>query len=211
MASGNALVHGDERERETNCENAGLGMRFRDLSLPGQTNTNEQQSVTAIESALLNVKEAASFLGVSETWVRRHVSALPSVNVGRLLRFDTILLCRQFQGRRDAGSRLKPKRKVPMGYMRYQRGSVVKRGKKGQQVWYGVCREDVPKPDGGFTRRQRMVRLGFVSEIPSRSTAYEQLSRLMGQKPSTQMKFSELVERWKAALVPTIKDSTATY
>ena len=35
-----------------------------------------------------------------------------------------------------------------MGYMRYQRGSVVKRGKKGQQVWYGVWREDVPKPDG---------------------------------------------------------------
>jgi len=158
----------------------------------------------------LNAKEAASFLGVSETWVRRHVSELPSVSVGRLLRFDAILLCRQFQGRRDAGSRLKPKRKVPMGYMRYQR-SVVKRGKKGQQVWYGVWREDVPKPDGGFTRRQRMVRLGFVSGIPNRSTAYEHLSRLMGQKPSTHMKFSELVERWKAAVVPTIKDSTATY
>lgn len=209
-AGESAFVRGDEKKHETNRENARLEMRFRDLlSLPGQTSTNGQ-SVTAIETGLLNAKEAASFLGVSETWVRRHVSELPSVSVGRLLRFDAILLCRQFQGRRDAGSRLKPKRKVPMGYMRYQR-SVVKRGKKGQQVWYGVWREDVPKPDGGFTRRQRMVRLGFVSGIPNRSTAYEHLSRLMGQKPSTHMKFSELVERWKAAVVPTIKDSTATY
>jgi integrase len=33
----------------------------------------------------------------------------------------------------------------------------------------------------------------------------------MGQKPSVQLTFSDLTERWTAAVVPTIKESTATY
>lgn len=74
-----------------------------------------------------------------------------------------------------------------------------------------MWREHVPNPDGGFVRRQRMLRLGSVSDFPNRSMAYELLSRLMGQKPSTQIGFSDLVERWTAAVVPTIKESTATY
>ena len=162
-------------------------------------------------SPLLKVRETAAFLNVSETWVRRHERELPAVRSGRLLRFDPVLLRREFQGRSSAGNRLKPGRMVPMGFRRYQRGSILKRGAKGQQSWYGMWREDVPNPEGGFTRRQRMVRLGAVSDFPNRSMAYELLSRLMGQKPSTQMKFSDLAERWTGAVVPTIKDSTATY
>jgi integrase len=98
-----------------------------------------------------------------------------------------------------------------MGFRRYQRGSVFKRGKRGQYVWYGMWREDVPNPDGGSVRRQRCVRLGTIGELPTRSMAYERLSNLMGQKPSMQLTFSDLAERWRAAVVPTIKESTATY
>ncbi|MGH9738621.1 MAG: tyrosine-type recombinase/integrase [Candidatus Acidiferrales bacterium] len=88
----------------------------------------------------------------------------------------------------------------------------MKRGKRGQQIWYGMWREDVPNPDGGFKRRQRCVKLDSVSEFPNRAMAREQLSRLMNVKPSPQMKLSEAVERWKAVVMPTIeKESTAAY
>jgi excisionase family DNA binding protein len=60
-------------------------------------------SVTPIDaSSLLDVHQAASFLGVSETWVRRHLRGLSAVKVGRLVRFDPQLLHRQFQGRTEA-------------------------------------------------------------------------------------------------------------
>jgi integrase len=37
----------------------------------------------------------------------------------------------------------------------------------------------------------------------------ERLAVLMRQKPTTRLTFTELVDRWKAAVVPTLKDSTA--
>ena len=131
---------------------------------------------------LLDASATASLLGVSETWVRRHIGELPAVRVGRLVRFDSRLLQRKFQSTTEPGNRLKPGRKVPMGLRRYQRGSVVKRGKRGQQVWYGMWREDVPNPDGDFVRRQRCVKLGTVSELPTRTIAYERLSSVLSQK-----------------------------
>lgn len=98
-----------------------------------------------------------------------------------------------------------------MGLTRYQRGTVYKCGKR-IKVWYGMWREDVRLPDGSFTRRQRKKRLGTASELPTRAAAYEELARLMGcGDPRTEMKFSELAERWKAVVVPTIKETTATY
>jgi integrase len=96
-----------------------------------------------------------------------------------------------------------------MGYRRYQHGSVLKRGKKGSQMWYGMWREDVPKPEGGFDRRQRNVKLGTVAELPNRSMARERLALAMNQKPTGRLTFAELVEKWKATVVPTLKDSTA--
>ena len=96
-----------------------------------------------------------------------------------------------------------------MGFKRYQRGSVYKSGKRGKQVWVGMCREDVPNADGGFNRRQRKVKLGTMTEIPNRAQALERLSVLMLQKPTTRLAFTDLVEKWKAAVVPTLKDSTA--
>src|SRR5215831_19312866 len=159
-------------------------------------------------NSLLDVRAVAALLNVSETWVRRHLSTLPVVRLGRLVRFDPLLLHRQFQGRKTAGNRLSPERTVPMGYRRYQRGSVYKypkRPKKGQtQVWVGMWREDV---DG--TRRQRKKTLGTVAELPNRSDAVERLANYMKQKPTTRLTFAELVEKWKLTVVPTLKDSTA--
>jgi integrase len=47
---------------------------------------------------------------------------------------------------------------------------------------------------------------------PTRTSAYEELSRRMGEKQlSVELTYSGLVDRWKAAIVPTIKTPTATY
>ena len=162
-------------------------------------------------TAYIGVAECAKLLGTSESWVRRHVYDLPSVKIGRLVRFDIALLLSQFQGKQSLGNRLKPERGVKMRLRRYQRGYVYKAGKR-IKVWYGMWREDIQKPDGTIVRRQRNIRIGTSSELPTRSAAYEELSRRMSQKPmSVEMKFSELVERWKVAVVPTIKDTTAAY
>jgi integrase len=97
-----------------------------------------------------------------------------------------------------------------MGFKRYQRGSVSKRGSKGKQMWYGMWREDVPNPDGGFSRRQRNVKLGAVSELTNKTMALDRLSILMNLKPTTPLTFEELFERWKVAVAPTLKTSTSS-
>ncbi len=96
-----------------------------------------------------------------------------------------------------------------MGLRRYQRGSVVKQGKR-IKAWYGIWREDLRLPDGGFFRRKRKVRLGAVNEL-SRSRAYDELARRMNTKPTAALTFSDLVERWERAIAPTIRPSTRTY
>src|SRR5262249_46520192 len=168
---------------------------------------NSQEST----NTLLNVNETASLLGVSETWVRRHIQKLPSVRVGRLVRFDSTLLRRQFQGRTDTRNCLETGKVVAVNFRRWQCGSVVKQGKKDRQVWFGVWREDIRDGDGRTTRRQRKVRVGTVAELPNRTMARERLSVLMQQnsKSTTKLTFVELFERWKQAVVPTLKDSTA--
>ena len=162
---------------------------------------------------LLTVRDSAVLLGVSQSWVRRHARELPTVRVGRLIRFDSALLQRQFQGKYRAGNRLKPEgvKQMNLRLRRYQRGYVYKTGKK-VKVWYGMFREDIPQPDGQVIRHQRNVRLGTLSELPTRAAAYEELARRMGQQQlSVGMSFSVLVERWKAVVVPTIRNTTAVY
>lgn len=98
-----------------------------------------------------------------------------------------------------------------VGLARYQPGTVYERGKK-IKVWYGRWREDVRGIDGALSRRRRNERLGTRSELPTRSAAYEELSRRMGSGAHvTEIKLSELVERWRVAVVPTIKPTTARY
>jgi hypothetical protein len=109
------------------------------------------------------------------------------------VRFDAALLLRQFRGKPEPGNRLKTGGK--MSLQRYQHGYVYKRGKK-KKVWYGMFREDVPKPDGNISRRQRNVRLGTVAELPTKHAADEKLSdHLKMSSPCVEMTFRELAER----------------
>jgi excisionase family DNA binding protein len=160
----------------------------------------------------MSVAEVAVFLGVSETWVRRHQHELPMVRTGRLVRFDYVLLQQQFRGRNSSGNRLKTGGKVSTQLQRYQRGYVYKAGKK-QKVWYGMWREDIRTPNGEMVRRQRNVRLGTLAELPTRTGAQEKLSQHMvvSGKPTFDMTLSEVARRWEEAVVPTIKPSTANY
>jgi hypothetical protein len=98
-------------------------------------------------------------------------------------------------------------------FRRYQRGSLYKRGTRVKK-WYGMWREDVRLPDGSVERRQRNICLGSMSELPTRSAAFERLSECMKSKSKAapmQLTFAELSERWKSAVVPTLKTSTASY
>ncbi len=143
------------------------------LGLPVRFQSSEISLSSTVQS-LLTVKEAALCLGVSESWVRRHILELPVVRLGRLIRIDSSQLSKQFEGRSLAqtsgiglasiaiGKPLKPGRSI---MPRYQLGSVYQAGRK-QKTWYGRFREDIRKPDGTIKRRNRNIRLGTVSELP---------------------------------------------
>ena len=163
------------------------------------------------ESRTLTIAQVARDFSVSESWLYHHWRELPHFRVGRSIRFDSALLRRHFQARYQTrtGSRPNLEGGIPMGLRRYQRGSVVKQGKR-IKAWYGIWREDVRLPDGGFFRRKRKVRLGAVNEL-SRSRAYDELARRMNTKPTAALTFSDLVERWERAIAPTIRPSTRTY
>jgi len=156
----------------------------------------------------LTVPDVAQRLGVSESWVRRHISELPVVRVGRLVRFDAALLSERIHGRMSSGKSLRPERaSMPS---RFQRGFVFLQGKK-LKVWYGMFREDVRNPDGGLERRLRKIRLGTVAELPTKNSARNKLAELIGDGsvPATiEMTFQELTERWDKAVGPTIKSSS---
>lgn len=157
--------------------------------------------------SLLTVKEVAGRLKLSESWVRRHLAELRVIRVGRLLRFDPELISTQFRSTIETGNSLKPERKC---MSRYQRGSVVARGRKGKKVWYGKFREDVLTPDGTL-RKQRLVRLGTISEFPTKNSARNKLAEIMGSSDRAtvmDMTFGELAERWEKAEGPTKKSSS---
>ena len=121
----------------------------------------------ANDTELLTVSEVAQRLGVSESWVRRHISELPAVRVGRLVRFDAALLSETIDGRMSSGKSLRPER-APMP-SRFQRGFVFLKGKK-LKAWYGIYREDVRTP-AGIARVQRKVRLGTLADLPTKNSA----------------------------------------
>jgi integrase len=155
---------------------------------------------------IVNVSQAARMLAVSQSWVRRHKLELPLANLpGRMVRFDSSLLSEHIRGTLSSGKSLKPGRKVMLS--RYQRGSVRQIGKA--KVWYGMYREDVKISNGKFARRQRKVRLGTMAELPTKNSARAKLADILANsQPTTEITFRELVNRWKAAEGPTLKDST---
>jgi integrase len=158
---------------------------------------------------LLDVRKTADFLDVSHSWVRRHAHELPCVRVGRLVRFDSMLLLRNFAGMVHGSGKSLGEATMQPTQRRYQNGSVFKRGNI--KTWFGVFREDVRKPNGTVVRRQRKVRLGTLAELPTKHAAVQELQKHMtlSSKPKTEMTLSELVERWQGAVVPTLKHSTA--
>jgi integrase len=154
----------------------------------------------------LTVRDTAKHLKVSESWVRRHERELPAVRLGRLVRLDPVLLNQKFSGKLATESG-KPLEKEPMLPIqrRYQEGGVYKRG----SIWYGTFRQDIMNAAGTIQRKRCNVRLG---EFPTKSAARKELQKHLplSSKPSVEMTLSELFQKWEAAVVPTLKHSTAS-
>jgi integrase len=157
----------------------------------------------------LTITQAAVCLGVSTSWVRRHLAELPVVRFGRTIRVSSRLLSEVLAAKLAGGKSLKSERGTMLS--RYQRGMVFQRGKS--RVWYGMFREDIQTLEGTTQiteRRQKMVRLGTVAELPTKGAARNKLAELMNspsEKP-TDMTFTELSTRWTNVEGPTLKTST---
>jgi integrase len=94
---------------------------------------------------------------------------------------------------------------------RYQRGYVYQTGSK-VKTWYGRFREDVPQADGQIVRRSRNVRLGTLTELPTKAAARNKLAdQLRNSEPSVEMNFCELSERWQTVAMPTLKLTTGAH
>jgi integrase len=160
--------------------------------------------MTGLTETFLTVRDAAEYLKVSESWVRRHLTELPAVRLGRSIRFNSALLERRLQDRLSRGKPLESERAY-MPY-RFQRGWV-KLFRRKQAVWYGGYRED-RVIEGKMERVRRKIRLGTLTELPTKAAAFKKLSGLMGVPSQTMMTFSQLAERWQKAEGPTMKAST---
>jgi len=147
----------------------------------------------AVSPSLWDVKQAAEYLSVSESWVRRHIFEIPHRREGRLIRFDPETLKRKVEDRKS----LEPTRRL-MPNNRYQRGGVYLRGKK--KMWYGTYRLDTPEG-----RCPINIPLGTLQELPTKVSARDKLREKIAEitKPAaipqtaSSMKFFELVEKWK--------------
>ena len=155
--------------------------------------TAQSRPPETIPSPLWDVKQAAEYLNVSESWVRRHLHELHHRREGRLIRFDPETLKRKVEDRKS----LEPTRRL-MPNNRYQRGGVYLRGKK--KMWYGTYRLDTPEG-----RCPINIPLGTLQELPTKVSARDKLREKIAEitKPAaipqtaSSMKFSELVGKWK--------------
>ena len=166
---------------------------------------NNSAAVSGVETPCWDVRQAAKYLKVSESWVRRHLAELPHSRHGRLIRFDPEVLKRRVENRKS----LEPIRRL-MPNNRYQRGGVYPRGKR-ERVWYGTYRIDTPEG-----RRPINIRLGTVQELSTKVSAREKLREKIaemtnsdgGQQTASSMKYSELVEKWKKSEGPGLGEAT---
>jgi excisionase family DNA binding protein len=174
--------------------------------LAGRPNPEPDSGTPAAESQQRwDVKQAAEYLNVSESWVRRHLAELPYSRQGRLIRFDPEALKRTVGDRKS----LEPIRRL-MPNNRYQQGGVYKRGKR-EKVWYGTYRID--SSEG---RRPINLRLGTLEELPTKVSAREKLREKVAEmtkgeaipSSTSSMKFSELVEKWKKNEGPGLGETT---
>jgi hypothetical protein len=139
-----------------------------------------------VRQSLWDVKQAADYLHLSESWVRRHLFDLPHSRHGRLIRFDPETLKRTVEDRKS----LEPSRRL-MPNDRYQRGGIYLRRKK--KMWYGTYRLDTPEG-----RRPINIPLGTLQELPTKVSAREKLREKIvemtnsdgNQQTASSMKYS---------------------
>jgi integrase len=164
----------------------------------------------AVSQSLWDIKQAADYFHVSESWIRRHLSELPHSRHGRLIRFDPEGLKRTVVDRKS----LEPKE--PIMVNRFQRGSWKVRGKK--KMVYGRFRLETLDAKG--EREIAVVKLGLRKEFATEYAIQKKLDAVMDEmlKPGTvppsakTMTFSELSEEWKTVEGPAIKrKSLASY
>jgi integrase len=166
----------------------------------GQTSAPTTAGIYAFDPVavrLWDVKQAAEFLHVSVSWVRRHLSELPHSRHGRLIHFNPDDLKRTVTDRKS----LEPTRRL-MPNNRYQRGGVYLRGKK--KMWYGTYRLDTPEG-----RRPIQIPLGTLRELPTKVSARDKLMQKIAEtktdaklQTASSMKFSELVKKWEQSEGP---------
>jgi hypothetical protein len=151
---------------------------------------------------LWSIKQAAQYLRVCESWVRRHLSELPHSRHGRLIRFDPDELKSRVADRKS----LEPKE--PIMVNRYQRGGIYVRGKK--KMYYGTFRIDTPEG-----RRSVNIPLGTKKELPTKTAARDKLAAIISATkqgsvvPTAKaMKFSHLAAEWKATEGAALGQST---
>ena len=173
-------------------------MEDRPISLP------DSGTPLAVEKSLWDIKQAAVYFDVSESWIRRHLSDLPHSRHGRLIRFDPEGLKRTVVGRKS----LEPT-KESIVVNRFQRGMVYLRGKK--KMWYGRFRLETLNAKGEREIWNRP--LGLKTELPTKFKAEEKLREIMDgvlkSGISTKVKlYSTLVEEWKATEGMTLGTST---
>lgn len=158
---------------------------------------------------LWNIAQAAAHLQVSASWIRRHLSDLPTIRCGRLLRFDSDKI-----GLRLAdGKSLRSERVTTVIPRRYQQGSIVWRNTKHGKVCYGIYRVDVQTATG-IKREQKKVRLGTRKEFPADSQARKKLNDIISHAESSspvpeKMTFGELAKSWQESEGPTQTKPTA--
>jgi len=74
-----------------------------------------------------------------------------------------------------------------------------------------MFREDIRAAEG-TERRQRMIRLGTFSELPTKKSARNKLAEILGSSTEkVEMSFLELTDRWKMAEGPTLKATTFSH
>jgi hypothetical protein len=126
----------------------------------------ERGSLPEGDTPLWKIAQAAAFLAVSISWVRRHLVELPHTRRGRYIRIDGEQLKRTI----EAGKSLRPEgARMPR---RYQRGSVF--FDNCSKKWKGRYRLDMP--DG--TRVQKKVTIGSKAEFPTKTAARDKLDEM---------------------------------
>ena len=117
------------------------------------------------------------------------------------------------------GQRLDGRRSQTLARRRYQKGTLILRGKH-KKTWVLRWREDVQQGDGRVGRVERKTVLGTIAELPTRKLAQRRAEQVLARVNSPDYRaiktatFGEFVEVWKSRVLSLRKPYTqksATY